>query len=198
MSVVPIVHDDNSKFAYDIYSRLLKDRIIWLDDEINHYTSRLICAQILYLQAEGEQLDDKDRAIHLYINSGGGSVVDGLAIYDIIKYIKCPVYTYCVGIAASMAATLLAAGEKGHRYAFENAEVMIHQVLAGISYDQASQIEKRAEHIVKLKHKMNLILSKLTGQKLSKIEKDTDRDYFMSAEEALNYGIVDKIISSKK
>lgn len=194
MPIVPVIHDDISKFSYDIYSRLLKDRIIWLDDAIDSYSSRLICTQMMYLEAEGKELEGADKAIHLYINSGGGSVMDGLAIYDIMNYITCPVYTYCVGCAMSMAADLLASGEKGHRYAFENAEIMIHQMIGGTGYDQVTQIEKRAEHLRRLKNKMDKLLAKNTGQKLTKIEKDTDRDYFMTAEEAKEYGIIDSII----
>lgn len=196
MSIIPIIHDDISKFSYDIYSRLLKDRIIWLDDEIGTHNSRLICAQLMYLAAEGEGLDGPEKAVHFYINSPGGSVFDGLAIYDIMNHISCPVYTYCVGCAMSMAADLLAAGEKGHRYAFENAEIMIHQMLGGTGHDQVTQIKKRAEHLAKLKTKMDKLLAKNTGQKLSKIEKDTDRDFFMTAEEAKEYGIIDHIIKS--
>lgn len=195
MSVIPIVRDDSSRFTYDIYSRLLQDRIVWLDTEIGDYVSRLICTQILYLEAEGQQLDASDRAIKLYINSPGGSVMDGLAIYDIMQYVSCPVYTYCVGMCASMASVLLAAGEKGHRYIFENAEVMIHQVLGGIPYDQASNVLRSAEHMAHLKQKMNNILSKHTGQKVSKIEKDTDRDYYLQAEEAVKYGLVDEVVN---
>lgn len=194
MSVVPMIHDSISRFSYDIYSRLLKDRIIWLNEEITDYTSKLICTQLMYLESEGKELEGEDQAIHFYINSPGGSVFDGLAIYDVMNYISCPVYTYCVGCAMSMGADLLAAGEKGHRYAFENAEIMIHQMLGGVPHDQVAQVQKRAEHLNKLKIKMDKLLAKNTGQKLNKIEKDTDRDYFMTAEEALEYGIIDHII----
>lgn len=174
--------------AYDIYSRLLKDRIVFLGDQIDDGAANTIIAQLLFLESQ-----DKDKDIKLYINSPGGSVTAGLAIYDTMQYIKPDVSTICVGIAASMAATLLAAGAKGKRFLLPNAEVMIHQVMGGAE-GQAIDIKIRAEHILKIKDRLNDILAKHTSQPLAKIEKDTDRDYFMTAEEALKYGIVDKII----
>ena len=174
--------------AYDIYSRLLKERIIFLGDAIDDDTANTIIAQLLFLESE-----DKEKDIKLYINSPGGSVTAGLAIYDTMNYLKPDVTTICVGIAASMAAILLGAGAKGKRFSLPNAEVMIHQVMGGAE-GQATDIKIRAEHILKLKSKLNDILAKHTGQAIDKIEKDTDRDYFMSAEEAKTYGIVDKII----
>lgn len=174
--------------AYDIYSRLLKERIIFLGDTIDDDVANTVIAQLLFLESE-----DKDKDIKIYINSPGGSVTAGLAIYDTMNYLKPDVTTICVGIAASMAAILLSAGAKGKRFCLPNAEVMIHQVMGGAE-GQATDIKIRAEHILKLKSKLNDILSSHTGQSLEKIEKDTDRDYFMSAEEAKTYGIVDKII----
>jgi ATP-dependent Clp protease protease subunit len=174
--------------AYDIYSRLLKDRIVFLGDMVNDAVANNVIAQLLFLDSQ-----DKGKDIKLYINSPGGSVTAGLAIYDTMQYIKSDVSTICVGMAASMAATLLAAGTKGKRFLLPNSEVMIHQVMGGAE-GQAVDIKIRAEHILRIKDRLNNILSKHTGQPLAKIEKDTDRDYFMTAEEALNYGIVDKII----
>lgn len=189
MPVIPIIHDN--RLSYDIYSRLLKDRMIWLTDEVETNNSTLICTQLLYLEAES---DGDSKPIHLYVNSPGGSVTDGLAIYDIMMHIKSPVWTYCVGLAASMGSILLMAGEKGHRYAFENSEIMIHQPLGSTGMDQVSQIERRAENLINIKNRINKIISKHTGQKLSKVEKDTDRDYFLSAEDSLKYGIIDQVI----
>ncbi len=174
--------------AYDIYSRLLKERIIFLGDAIDDDVANTVIAQLLFLESE-----DKDKDIKIYINSPGGSVTAGLAIYDTMNYLKPDVTTICVGIAASMAAILLSAGAKGKRFCLPNAEVMIHQVMGGAE-GQATDIKIRAEHILKLKSRLNDILAKHTGQPLEKIDKDTDRDYFMSAEEAKTYGIVDKII----
>ncbi len=174
--------------AYDIYSRLLKDRIVFLGDQIDDGAANTIIAQLLFLESQ-----DKDKDIKLYINSPGGSVTAGLAIYDTMQYIKPDVSTICVGMAASMAATLLAAGAKGKRFLLPNAEVMIHQVMGGAE-GQAVDIKIRAEHILRIKDRLNEILAKHTGQPIAKIDKDTDRDYFMTAEEALKYGIVDKII----
>ncbi|MFZ5364392.1 MAG: ATP-dependent Clp endopeptidase proteolytic subunit ClpP [Patescibacteria group bacterium] len=174
--------------AYDIYSRLLKDRIIFLGDQVDDAVANNVIAQLLFLDSQ-----DKEKDIKLYINSPGGSVTAGLAIYDTMQYIKSDVSTICVGMAASMAATLLAAGAKGKRFLLPNSEVMIHQVMGGAE-GQAVDIKIRAEHILRIKDRLNDILSKHTGQPLAKIEKDTDRDYFMTAEEALKYGIVDKII----
>ncbi len=178
--------------AYDIYSRLLKDRIIFLGSGINDAVANSIIAQLLFLESENATKD-----ITLYIHSPGGHVTAGLAIYDTIQHIKPDVSTVCVGIAASMGAILLAGGKKGKRFALPNAEVMIHQPLGGTE-GQASDIYIHAQHIIKTKEKLNDILSKHTGQLLKTIEKDTDRDNFMSAKEALDYGLIDKIISKKQ
>jgi ATP-dependent Clp protease protease subunit len=174
--------------AYDIYSRLLKDRIIFLGDTLDDGVANTVIAQLLFLESQ-----DKEKDIKLYINSPGGSVTAGLAIYDTIQYIKPDVSTICVGLAASMAATLLAAGTKGKRLALPNSEILIHQVMGGAE-GQAIDIKIRAERILRIKDRLNDILAHHTGQPLTKIEKDTDRDYFMTADEALKYGIVDKII----
>ena len=174
--------------AYDIYSRLLKDRIIFLGDAIDDNVANIIIAQLLFLESQ-----DKDRDIKLYVNSPGGSVTAGLAIMDTMDYIKPEVSTICVGMAASMGAVLLSAGAKGKRFALANSEIMIHQVLGGAE-GQASDIKIRAERILKMKDQLNEILAKNTGQSMTKIEKDTDRDNFMTAEEAKKYGLVDKII----
>ena len=174
--------------AYDIYSRLLKDRIIFLGTAIDDGVANAIIAQLLFLEQQNPKED-----IKIYINSPGGSVSSALAIYDTMQYIRCDVQTICVGIAASAAALLLSAGKKTKRFALANSEVMIHQVMGGAS-GQASDINIHAQHILKTKEKLNRILSQHTGQKIAKVEKDTDRDYFMSAEEAVKYGIVDKVI----
>ena len=174
--------------AYDIYSRLLKDRIVFLGDTVDDGVANTIIAQLLFLESQ-----DKEKDIKLYINSPGGSVTAGLAIYDTIQYIKPDVSTICVGLAASMAATLLAAGTKGKRFVLPNSEILIHQVMGGAE-GQAIDIKIRAERILRIRDRLNEILAKHTGQAREKIEKDTDRDYFMTAEEALKYGIVDKII----
>ena len=174
--------------AYDIYSRLLKDRIIMLSGEINDYTANIVVAQLLFLAAE-----DPDKDINLYINSPGGSVTAGFAIFDTMNYIKCDVSTICVGMAASMGAFLLSAGAKGKRYALPNSEVMIHQPLGG-AQGQATEIAIAAKHILKTRDKLNNILSAQTGQPLEKIEQDTERDNFMSAEEAVAYGLVDQVV----
>lgn len=174
--------------AYDIYSRLLKERIVFLGDAIDDDVANTVIAQLLFLESE-----DKDKDIKLYINSPGGSVTAGLAIYDTMQYIKPDVTTICLGIAASMAAILLGAGAKGKRFCLPNSEVMIHQVMGGAE-GQATDIKIRAEHILKLKSRLNDILGKHTGQPIDRIDKDTDRDYFMSAEEAKAYGIIDKVI----
>ena len=174
--------------AYDIYSRLLKDRIVFLGDTVDDGVANTIIAQLLFLESQ-----DKEKDIKLYINSPGGSVTAGLAIYDTIQYIKPDVSTICVGLAASMAATLLASGTKGKRFVLPNSEILIHQVMGGAE-GQAIDIKIRAERILRIKDRLNDILAKHTGQSLDKIEKDTDRDYFMTADEALKYGIVDKII----
>lgn len=190
LSYVPMVVEQTNRGerAYDIYSRLLKDRIIFLGSPINDVVANTVIAQLLFLAAE-----DPDKDISLYINSPGGSITAGMAIYDTMQYIKPDVSTICVGLAASMGAFLLAAGAKGKRLALPNSEVMIHQPLGGAE-GQASDIEIRAKRILKLRDKLNHILSERTGQPLSRIETDTDRDYFMHAEEAKEYGLIDKVI----
>ncbi len=190
MSPIPIVVERSGREerAYDIYSRLLKDRIIFLQGEVDDYSANLIVAQLLFLQ-----FDDPKADIHLYINSPGGSVTAGMGIYDTMRFITCDVATYCIGIAASMAATLLAAGTRGKRNALPHAEVMIHQVLGG-ARGAATDIEIRTRHLLKTKKLMNEILSKLTGQPMERVEKDTDRDNFMSAREAMEYGLVDHVL----
>ena len=175
--------------AYDIYSRLLKDRIIFLGTEIDDTVANLVIAQMLFLESQ-----DKTKDIKLYVNSPGGSVTAGLAIYDAMQYVKPNVSTICVGLAASMAAVLLAAGEKGKRFALPNSEVMIHQVLGGVQ-GQATDIKIHAERILKIKDRINQILSKHTGQKISKVAADTERDYFLDPEDAVKYGLIDKVIS---
>lgn len=190
MNFVPMVIEQSSRGerAYDIYSRLLKDRIIFLGTGVNDVVANSIIAQMLFLAA-----DDPDKDIHLYINSPGGSITAGMAIYDTMQFIKPDVSTICVGMAASMGAFLLTAGAKGKRYALPNSEVMIHQPLGGAE-GQATDIEIRARRILKMRDKLNAILAERSGQPLERIEKDTDRDYFMSAEEARDYGLVDKVI----
>ena len=190
---VPIVVEQTGRGerSYDIYSRLLKERIIFLDTEVNDASASLVVAQMLFLEAE-----DPDKDIMLYIDSPGGSVTAGMAIYDTMQYIKCPVSTIAIGLAASMGAFLLAAGEKGKRFALPNAEVMIHQPLGG-AQGQATDVKIRTEWLLKTKEKLNKILSERTGQTLEQIEKDTDRDNFMSAEEAKNYGLIDQVITKK-
>ncbi|KKP90110.1 MAG: ATP-dependent Clp protease proteolytic subunit [Parcubacteria group bacterium GW2011_GWA2_36_10] len=186
-----IEKSNNGERAYDIYSRLLKDRIIFLSEEIDEHSANLVIAQLLFLEAQ-----DNTKPIKMYLNSPGGSVTDGLAIYDTMQYIKAPVSTICVGLAASMAAVLLAAGEKGQRFALPNSEILIHQIMGGAS-GQASDIKIKAEQILKLKTQLNKILHQHTGKLLTKIEKDTDRDYYMTAQEALTYGLIDKILINK-
>ena len=190
MPLVPYVVEGSGREerVFDIYSRLLKDRIIFLQGEVDDDSANLIVAQMLFLQ-----FDDPKADIHLYINSPGGSVTAGMSIYDTMKYITCDVATYCIGIAASMAATLLAAGTKGKRYALPHSEVMIHQVLGG-ARGPATDIQIRTAHLIRTKKQMNQILHQLTGQPLERIEKDTDRDNFMTAREALEYGLVDHIL----
>ncbi len=191
MPLIPTVIEKSGQIerAYDIYSRLLKDRIIFLGEPISDHVANIIIAQFLFLDAEVKEKD-----IKFYINTPGGSVTAGMAIYDTMQYVKSDVSTICVGMAASMGATLLAAGAKGKRFVLPNSEIMIHQVMGGAE-GQATDIKIRAEHILKVKDKLNKILAKHTGQKVATIEKDTDRDRFMSAEEAVKYGIVDKIIT---
>ena len=193
MALVPYVIEQTARGerSYDIYSRLLKDRIIFIGEEITEHTASLAIAQLLFLEAE-----DADKDISIYINSPGGSVTAGMAIYDTMQYIKPEVSTICVGMAASMGAFLLSAGAKGKRYALPNAEIMIHQPLGG-AQGQASDVKIHAEHIIKTKEKLNRILSANTGKPLDVIEKDTDRDNFMSADEACEYGIIDKVIKSR-
>ncbi|MDN5299601.1 MAG: ATP-dependent Clp protease, protease subunit [Clostridiales bacterium] len=190
---IPYVIEQTSKGerSYDIYSRLLKDRIIFLSGEVDDYTANLIVAQLLFLEAE-----DPDKDISIYINSPGGSITAGMAIYDTMQYIKPDVSTMCVGMAASMGAFLLAAGTKGKRFALPNAEVMIHQPLGG-AQGQASDIKIQAERIIRMRKNLNEILSERTGKPLKQIEKDTDRDNFMSAEEAVAYGLIDKVFESR-
>jgi ATP-dependent Clp protease protease subunit len=178
--------------SYDIYSRLLKDRIVFLGSEIDDNVANVVIAQFLFLEAE-----DPDKDISLYINSPGGSISAGMAIYDTMQYIRPDVSTMCVGLAASMGAFLLTAGQKGKRYALPNAEIMIHQPLGG-TQGQATDIEIHARRIIRIKEQMNEILAERTGQKLEKIQKDTERDYFMSAMEAKDYGIIDEVISQPK
>ncbi len=191
MSLVPIVIDQTSRGerSYDIYSRLLKDRIIFLGEPVTDVTASLVVAQLLFLAAE-----DPDKDISLYINSPGGSVSAGLAIYDTMQYIKPDVSTICIGMAASMGAFLLAGGQKGKRYALPNAEIMIHQPLGG-AQGQASDIEITAKQILKIKEKLNIMLAENTGKPLEIIENDTDRDNYMSAEEAKAYGLIDEVIT---
>ncbi|ABR47279.1 ATP-dependent Clp protease, proteolytic subunit ClpP [Alkaliphilus metalliredigens QYMF] len=194
MALVPVVVEQTSRGerSYDIFSRLLKERIIFLGDEINDVTASLLVAQLLFLEAE-----DPDKDIQIYINSPGGSITAGMAIYDTMNYIKPDVSTICVGMAASMGAFLLAAGAKGKRFALPNAEVMIHQPLGG-TRGQAEDIRIHAERIVKLRDTLNKILVERTGQPLERVQKDTDRDFFMEAKEAKEYGIIDEVISSRK
>ncbi len=193
MSLVPMVVEQTSRGerSYDIYSRLLKDRIVMLGEEVNETTASLIVAQLLFLESE-----DPDKDISFYINSPGGSVTAGLAIYDTMQYIKPDVSTICIGMAASMGAFLLAAGAKGKRFALPNAEIMIHQPLGG-AQGQAEDVRIHAEHIIRTREKLNRILSERTGQDLETIARDTDRDNFMYAEEAARYGLIDKVISTR-
>ena len=195
-SLVPYVVEQTSRGerSYDIFSRLLKDRIIYLGEDVNPTTSSLIVAQMLFLESE-----DPDKEIFFYINSPGGSITDGMAIVDTMNYIKCPVTTVCVGLAASMGAVLLAAGEKGKRFAMPNSEVMIHQPLIGGGglQGQATDIKIHADHLVRTREKMNKFLSERTGKPLEQIERDTERDNYMSAEEALEYGLIDGIMSKR-
>ena len=192
MSLVPYVIEQTSRGerSYDIYSRLLKERIIFLDGEVNDSSASVIVAQLLFLEAE-----DPNKDIHLYINSPGGSVTAGMAIYDTMNYIKCDVSTICIGMAASMGAFLLSSGAKGKRYALPNAEVMIHQPSGG-AQGQATEIKIVAEHILRTRSKLNNILAANTNQPLEVIERDTERDYYMSAEEAAGYGLIDTVISN--
>ncbi|MDE7156655.1 MAG: ATP-dependent Clp endopeptidase proteolytic subunit ClpP [Lachnospiraceae bacterium] len=193
MSLVPYVVEQTGKGerSYDIYSRLLKDRIIFLGEEVNETTASLVVAQLLFLESE-----DPSKDIQLYINSPGGSVTAGMAIYDTMNYVKCDVSTICIGMAASMGAFLLSGGAKGKRFALPNAEIMIHQPLGGAK-GQATEIQIAAEHILKTRKKLNEILAKNTGKPLEVIEKDTERDNYMTAAEATEYGLIDKVIESR-
>ncbi|MGI6705301.1 MAG: ATP-dependent Clp endopeptidase proteolytic subunit ClpP [Clostridia bacterium] len=195
MNLVPIVIEQTSRGerSYDIYSRLLKDRIVFLGGPVDDLSASLVVAQMLFLEAE-----DPDKDIHLYINSPGGSITAGMAIFDTMQYIKPDVATICVGLAASMGSFLLAAGAKGKRRALPNSEIMIHQPSMGGLGGQATDIAIHAEHIMKIKKKMNRIYSEMTGQPLERIEKDIERDFFMSAEEAKEYGLVDEVIYPRK
>ena len=195
-SFVPYVIEQTSRGerSYDIFSRLLKDRIIFLAEDVNHVSASLVVAQLLFLESE-----DPDKEISLYINSPGGSITDGMAIVDTINYIKCPVSTICVGMAASMGAVLLASGAKGRRFATPNAEILIHQPLiagGGLS-GQTTEIKIHADHMVKTREKLNKLLSDRTGQSLETIEKDKERDNYMTAEEALKYGLIDGILDKR-
>jgi ATP-dependent Clp protease protease subunit len=194
MPLVPSVVEKSQKGerVYDIFSRLLEERIIFLAGPITDSVANLVIAQILFLASK-----DSKKDIKLYINSPGGSVTAGLAIYDTMQYVSCDVSTICIGMAASMGATLLAAGGKGKRFALPNSEILLHQVAGGIK-GQAADIEIEAKQILKIKGKLNQILAEHTGQPLKKVEKDTDRDFYLSAEEALKYGIIDKVIKGKK
>ena len=193
MSLVPYVLESTSRGerTYDIYSRLLKDRIIFLGEEVNDVTASLVVAQLLFLESE-----DQEKDIHLYINSPGGSVTAGMAIYDTMKYIKCDVSTICIGMAASMGAFLLAGGAKGKRIALPNAEIMIHQPSGG-SQGQATEMLIAAEHILKTRKKLNQIMAENCGQPLDVVERDTERDHWMTAQEALEYGLIDQVIESR-
>lgn len=193
MNLIPTVIEQTNRGerAYDIYSRLLKDRIIFLGTPINDTVANIVVAQLLFLQAE-----DPDKDISLYINSPGGSITAGMAIYDTMNFIKPAVSTICIGMAASMGAFLLAAGEKGKRFALPNSEVMIHQPLGG-AQGQASDIEIAAKRILKMRDHLNKILAERTGQPLERIQKDTDRDNFLTAAEAVEYGLIDKVITSE-
>lgn len=194
MSLVPMVIEQTNRGerSFDIYSRLLKDRIIFLGEEVNDVTASLVVAQMLFLEGE-----DPDKDINLYINSPGGSITAGMAIYDTMQYIKCDVSTICIGMAASMGAFLLASGAKGKRFALPNSEIMIHQPLGGMQ-GQATDIKIHADRIIKIKHTLNTILSERTGKTLEEITRDTERDNFMTAMEAKAYGLVDEVIEKRK
>ena len=194
-ALIPYVIDKtpNGERSYDIYSRLLKDRIIMLTEDVNHVTASSIVAQLLFLESE-----DPDKEISFYINSPGGSITDGMAIVDTMRYIKCPISTICVGMAASMGAVLLACGDKGKRFATTNSEIMIHQpLISGGLSGQATEIKIHADHILRTRSRLNKLLSEQTGQDLETIEKDTERDNYMLAEEALKYGLIDGILDKR-
>ncbi len=194
MALVPVVVEQTSRGerSYDIYSRLLNDRIIFLADEVNDTTASLVVAQMLYLEAQ-----DPDKDVYFYINSPGGSISAGMAIYDTMNYIKCDVSTICIGMAASMGACLLSSGAKGKRFALPNAEVMIHQPLGGMQ-GQASDIKIHADHILRIREKLNKLLAEQTGKALETIQRDTERDNFMTAAQAQDYGLIDKVITKKE
>ena len=194
-TLIPYVIDKtpNGERSYDIYSRLFKDRIIMLTEDVNHVTASSIVAQLLFLESE-----DPDKEISFYINSPGGSITDGMAIVDTMRYIKCPISTICVGMAASMGAVLLACGDKGKRFATPNSEIMIHQpLISGGLSGQATEIKIHADHILRTRSRLNKLLSEQTGQDLETIEKDTERDNYMLAEEALKYGLIDGILDKR-
>ncbi len=193
MPVVPAIIEKTpyGERLYDIYSRLLKERIIFLAGPVTDLSANLVIAQLLFLASK-----DSKKDIQIYINSPGGSVTAGLAIYDTIQYIKPPVSTVCIGLAASMAATILAAGTKGKRFALPNSEILLHQVMGGVT-GEAVEIEITAKQIIKIKNKLNQILAKHTGQPLERIEKDTDRDFYLSAKEAKEYGLIDEVIKTQ-
>ena len=195
-SLVPYVIEQTGRGerSYDIFSRLLKDRIIFLSEDVNHVTASLVIAQMLFLESE-----DPDKEISFYINSPGGSITDGMAIVDTMNYIKCPVSTICIGLAASMGSVLLASGAKGKRFATPNSEILIHQpLISGGLSGQTTEIKIHADHMVKTREKLNKLLSEKTGQTLEQIEKDTERDHYMTAEEALKYGLIDGILDYRK
>ena len=194
-ALIPYVIDKtpNGERSYDIYSRLLKDRIVMLTEDVNHVTASSIVAQLLFLESE-----DPDKEISFYINSPGGSITDGMAIVDTMRYIKCPISTICVGMAASMGAVLLACGDKGKRFATPNSEIMIHQpLISGGLSGQATEIKIHADHILRTRSRLNTLLSEQTGQDLATIERDTERDNYMLAEEALKYGLIDGILDKR-
>ena len=193
MSLVPMVIEQTNRGerSFDIYSRLLNDRIIFLGEEINDVTASLVVAQLLYLEGQ-----DPDKDISLYINSPGGSITSGMAIYDTMNFIKCDVSTICIGMAASMASFLLAAGTKGKRIALPNSEILIHQPLGGMQ-GQASDIKIHADHILRIKDKMNRLLSEMTGQPFERVVADTDRDNYLTPEQALEYGLIDKVFDKR-
>ena len=194
MSLIPMVVDrtDNGERSYDIYSRLLEDRVIFLSGEITDDVANTVVAQLIYLESK-----DPSKDISIYINSPGGSVTAGLAIYDTMNYVRCDVATICVGLAASMGAFLLSSGAKGKRYSLANSEIMIHQVLGGAS-GQATDVEIQTRQLLRMKDKLNSILAKNVGKDVAEVQKDTERDYFMSAEEAKDYGIVDEVFYTRK
>ncbi len=193
MALVPMVVEQTGRGerSYDIYSRLLNDRIVFLADEVNDATATLVVAQLLYLEAQ-----DPDKDISLYINSPGGSISAGMAIYDTMNFIKCDVSTICIGMAASMGAFLLAAGTKGKRFALPNSEIMIHQRL-GATRGQATDIKIHADHIIRIRQRMNEILAERTGRDIAEIERDTERDNFLTSAEALQYGLIDKVVDKR-